>query len=165
MIRLMTEQDIRSVRQVAQASWDETYGSSFPIESLQDWFEKNYSTPMLCKQIEKTHMYVIEEASQIIGFASFTQVDEDGDSELTALYIAPDFKQKGYGTSLVEKGIKVLQDRGLNLFVYVESVNTAARAFYEKLGFELVEEFEEYFEGYPTTTAQYLYPLKTPTLI
>lgn len=165
MIRVMTEKDIHSVREVALASWGETYSALFPDEILAEWFERNYSAPMLSKQLEKTKMFVIEEEQQVVGFASFTKVDEDGDSELTALHISPAHTQKGYGTSLVGKGIEELQKRGLHLYVYVESLNLAARAFYEKLGFHLLEEFDEYFEGYPTTTAQYVLPLKTPTLI
>lgn len=165
MIRVMTEKDIRSVRQIALASWGETYSSLFPDEVLVDWFERNYSSAMLCKQIEKTNMFVVEQNEQIVGFASFTQVDEDGDSELTALYISPKHTKQGLGTSLVEKGVEALQSKGHNLYVYVESVNLTARSFYEKLGFHLLEEFDEYFEGYPTTTAQYVLPLKTPTLI
>lgn len=165
MIRKMTEEDIESVREVAQASWNDIYADLFPEEVQQGWFEKTYSTAMLCKQIEKNYMFVIEKEEQIRGFASFTRVDEDGDCELTALYISPTDVKQGLGTQLVEFGLTTLNELGEQLFVYVESINTPARHFYEKLGFQFIEEFDEYFEGYPVTTAQYLYPLKTPSLI
>ncbi|HEX5564177.1 MAG TPA: GNAT family N-acetyltransferase, partial [Sporosarcina sp.] len=50
------------------------------------------------------------------------------------------------------------------LFVYVDSRNRAGRAFYEKQGFELLEVFEESFEGYPVETAQYVYNIHKPVL-
>ena len=50
------------------------------------------------------------------------------------------------------------------LFVYVDSRNTAGRAFYEKQGFELLDVFEEIFEGYPVETAQYVYYIHKPVL-
>lgn len=161
----MTDTDIVAVREVALASWKETYASLFPVEVQEEWFERTYSDAMLCKQIEKTHMYVIEDQQTVCGFVSFTRVDEDGDSELTALYILPSKMKLGYGTKLVEHGLEELRTTGQLLHVYVESTNEIARAFYEKIGFQLVDEFNEYFEGYEVTTAQYQYPLKTPTFI
>lgn len=165
LIRKMTEKDIVSVREIALASWNETYAHILPADIQANWFEKTYSTPMLSKQMEKTHMYVIEDEHEIKGFSCFTKVDEDGDCELTALYISPLHSQQGLGTRLLEHGLQVLQPYGEQLHVYVVSDNNPARLFYEKMGFQLIEEFDEYFEGYPTTTAQYIYPLKTPSLI
>ena len=45
------------------------------------------------------------------------------------------------------------------LFVYVDVRNQAGRAFYEKQGFELLDVFEELFEGHPVETAQYVYTI------
>lgn len=163
LIRRMTDDDIVAVREVALASWKETYASLFPVEVQEDWFERTYSAAMLSKQIEKTHMYVIEEQQTICGFVSFTKVDEDGDAELTALYILPAKMNRGYGTQLVQHGLQELSVTGQQLHVYVESTNEIARTFYEKIGFLRVDEFDEYFEGYEVTTVQYLFPLKTPT--
>ncbi|MFC4354874.1 GNAT family N-acetyltransferase [Chryseomicrobium palamuruense] len=163
MIRRMTDNDIVAVREVALASWKETYASLFPVEVQEDWFERTYSAAMLSKQLEKTLMYVIEDQQIVCGFVSFTKVDEDGDSELTALYIMPSKMNLGFGTKLVAHGLEELRATGEQLHVYVESTNEIARAFYEKIGFQLVDEFEEYFEGHQVTTAQYQYPLKTPT--
>ena len=43
------------------------------------------------------------------------------------------------------------------LFVYVDERNAIGRAFYEKQGFELLDVFEENFEGHPVVTAQYVF--------
>ena len=91
-----------------------------------------------------------------IGFANFTYVDEDGDAELTAIYVLPEYQQLGLGKKLLLAGLEEMPT-GRQLFVYVESENKNARDFYEHFGFECLEEFDEYFEGHPLSTAKYIY--------
>ncbi|WP_144513608.1 GNAT family N-acetyltransferase [Bacillus sp. FJAT-22090] len=161
MIRATTLDDISTVQQIAKISWNDTYKNIIPDNIQELFLEKAYSNTMLAKRMEKTIFLLAEYNGQPVGFASFTYVDEDGDAELTAIYILPEYQQLGYGRKLLQAGLEEMHT-GRQLFVYVESENSGARGFYEQFGFECLEEFDEYFEGHPLSTAKYMYLLKTP---
>ncbi|TQR04686.1 GNAT family N-acetyltransferase [Psychrobacillus soli] len=161
MIRATTLEDISTVQQIAKISWNETYKDIIPDNIQALFLEKAYSNTMLAKRMEKTIFLIAEYKEQPVGFASFTYVDEDGDAELTAIYILPEYQQLGFGKKLLQAGLEEMHT-GHQLFVYVESENKKARTFYEYFGFECLEEFDEYFEGHPLSTSKYMYLLKTP---
>ncbi|MFC4711361.1 GNAT family N-acetyltransferase [Planococcus dechangensis] len=158
MIRTGTPADIESVREIAHISWNDTYEGIIPSPIQQKFLEQSYSTPMLEMRMERTLLLLAEQDGQAIGFANFTKVDEDGDAELIAMYMKPEHQRSGYGKKLLVDGLSRLKG-GLQLFVYVESENRKGRNFYEANGFELLEEFEELFEGHPLQTAKYVYHL------
>lgn len=79
------------------------------------------------------------------------------------MYILPSHQKSGYGKKLLEYALSILSD-AQQLFVYVDERNAIGRAFYENQGFELLDIFEEYFEGLPVETAQYVYYIHNPVL-
>lgn len=162
MIRAITLEDLTTVQQIAKISWNDTYKGIIPEEIQNLFLDKAYSNTMLAKRMEKTIFLLAEYENNVVGFANFTYVDEDGDAELTAIYVLPEFQQLGLGKKMLLAGLSEMPT-GKQLFVYVESENTSARIFYERFGFECLEEFDEYFEGHPLSTAKYVYLLKTPT--
>lgn len=162
MIRTGTTEDISSVQEIAYISWSDTYEGIIPSPVQKSFLDKSYSFPMMEMRLKKTIMLLAEHEGQPIGFANFTKVDEDGDAELIAIYLKPEYQRNGYGKQLLSSGLALLD--GSQLFVYVESKNTKGRHFYETNGFKLIEEFEELFEGYPLQTAKYVYDLKAPAL-
>lgn len=157
----MKQDDIAAVQQIAKISWHDTYEGIIPT-AIQDLFiERAYSNAMMMKRLEKTSVYVAIHEEEIIGFANFTRVDEDGDAELTAIYLLPSHQHLGYGKQLLVEGLQNIQD-AQQLFVYVECENQKGRLFYERNNFTCIEEFDEFFEGHPLSTAKYVYYLKTP---
>lgn len=164
MIRPMTADDIGYIQRIAHITWNDTYAGIIPENIQTAFINRSYSDAMMMKRMEKTHMLVAEcEQGTPIGFLNFTREDEDGDSELTAMYILPSYQHAGYGKKLFDYTVGLLGNAN-QLFVYVDSRNTAGRAFYEKQGFELLEIFKENFEGYPVETAQYVYHIHQPVL-
>ncbi|MFC4410516.1 GNAT family N-acetyltransferase [Chungangia koreensis] len=157
----MTYDDIEIVQHIANVSWQHTYNGIIPEDVQQQFLNMAYSIPMLQKRMEKTNMLLAEIDGHVVGFAAFTKTDEDGDAELTAIYLLPEYQQLGIGTQLFEAGLELIQD-AQQLFVYIECDNVNGRNFYEAKGFEFVEEFEELFQGYPLDTAQYVYYVKAP---
>lgn len=163
MIRTGTSADITSVQEIAKISWNDTYAGIIPSTVQQSFLDKSYSTPMMEMRLKRTIILLAEHEGQPIGFANFTKVDEDGDAELIAIYLKPEFQRSGYGKQLLNSGLSYLLN-GNHLFVYVESENKKGRNFYEANGFEFLEEFEELFEGHPLQTAKYVYHLKEAAL-
>lgn len=161
MIRLMTAKDSVHVQQIARITWSETYKAIIPEEIQKEFIDRSYSNAMMIKRMEKTIVLIAEDKGIPIGFANFTKKDEDGDSELTAMYILPSHQHMGYGDKLFKHALSMLTD-ARQLFLYVDGRNANGRAFYEKQGFELLDIFEEDFEGHPVETAQYVYYIHTP---
>ncbi len=159
MIRTGTIEDIASVQEIAYVSWNDTYEGIIPSLAQKSFLDKSYSTPMIEMRLEKTIVLVAIHEGQPVGFANFTKLDQDGDSELIALYLKPEYQRNGFGKKLLDSGLSRLFN-GSELSVYVESGNDKARNFYTSNGFEFVEEFEELFEGHPLKTAKYVYDLK-----
>ncbi len=163
MIRPMIAKDSAHIQQIARMTWSETYKGILPEEIQKEFIDRTYSDAMMVKRMEKTTVLIAECQGTPIGFANFTKKDEDGDSELTAMYILPEHQQMGYGEKLLTYALSLLEDAH-QLFVYVDRSNAHGRAFCEKQGFELLEIFEEEFEGYPVETAQYVYYIHNPVL-
>ncbi|WP_172370700.1 GNAT family N-acetyltransferase [Sporosarcina jiandibaonis] len=159
MIRPMTSKDIEYVQQIAHVTWRETYRGIIPEELQTIFLEHSYSDMMLLMRMEKTEMLIAESDGVPVGFANITKVDEDGDAELTAMYILPTHQHIGYGTKLFHNALSTLKSAS-QVFVYVDGKNESGRAFYEKQGFKLLDVFEETFEGHPVETAQYVYSCK-----
>ncbi len=157
----MTLNDIVAVKQIAKITWNDTYEGIIPTKIQNLFIERSYSNAMMMKRLEKTAVYVAIHNNEVVGFANFTRIDEDGDSELTAIYLLPSHQHLGYGKQLLSEGLRNIKDAN-QLHVYVESENRKGRAFYERNNFTYIEEFDEYFEGHPLSTAKYVYYLKTP---
>lgn len=163
MIREMIKEDIAAVQHIARATWKDTYTEILPEPVQQKFLDSAYSAPMLLKRMEKTEVLIAEYDHKPVGFFNMTRIDEDGDAELTALYILPEYQRKGVGTELFAGALSLL-DGAMQLFVYVDDLNDPAKAFYEKLGFHLLEVFDEDFEGVAVETAQYVYKLPQPAI-
>lgn len=157
----MTLNDIIAVKQIAKITWNDTYEGIIPTKIQNLYIERSYSNAMMMKRLEKTAVYVAIHNNEVVGFANFTRIDNDGDSELTAIYLLPSHQHLGYGKQLLSEGLRNIQDAN-QLHVYVESENRKGRAFYERNNFTYIEEFDEYFEGHPLSTVKYVYYLKTP---
>jgi len=159
----MTAKDSMHVQQIVCMTWRETYKDIIPEEIQKRFINRSYSEAMLLKRMEKTHVLIAECEGIPIGFSNFTKKDDDGDAELTSMYILPSHQRMGYGKKLIEYALSLLTD-AQQLFVYVDERNASGRAFYEKQGFELLDVFEEYFEGHPVVTAQYVFYIHSPAL-
>lgn len=164
LIRPMNSKDIGYIQHIAHHTWSDTYANIIPQDIQTAYLNRSFSNAMMMKRMEKTHMLVVEcEEGIPVGFLNFTKEDEDGDAEVTSMYILPSHQHLGYGKMLVDYAISMLSS-AKQLFVYVDSRNTGGRAFYEKQGFELLDVFEENFEGCPVETAQYVYYLHQPVM-
>ncbi|MFC0014006.1 MULTISPECIES: GNAT family N-acetyltransferase [Allobacillus] len=150
-IRLMEKKDIQDVQHVAHMSWHDTYEGIIPKKVRNVFLEKAYSKPMLKKKLENSIIFVATDEENVIGYAHFTPVDENGDSLLAAIYLLPTVQNKGVGSKLLEKGIKQL-DGIRTITLEVEEENEAAKRFYKRKEFIEVERYVEQFFDYDLHT-------------
>ncbi|PID15660.1 GNAT family N-acetyltransferase [Sporosarcina sp. P34] len=153
LVREMVSEDIEKVQDIARESWHATYEGIIP-RSIQDRFlDAAYATTMMNTRLQTSKLFVAEVDHKVMGFADFSTLDEDGKSELRAIYLYPDQQGKGMGSALIQKGIEVLKDMR-EILVEVEKENIVGRNFYEAKGFEVVKEYDENFDGHTLKTIQ-----------
>jgi len=153
LIREMKLDDIKQVQEVAKQSWYSTYEGIIPLE-IQDGFLKSaYSDEMMKKRLEQTTLLVLEIEGEIVGFANFFRLKEAGEVELGAIYIIPEYQGKGFGTLLLNEGIKRLKDVK-KIFVNVEKENKIGMNFYNAKGFQITSEFDDDFGGHILKTVR-----------
>lgn len=146
-IRKMTNEDIKQVQSIAKKSWNATYEGIIPEKIQNNFLAMAYSDEMMQHRLNQSFMYVAKSDSDLVGFANFTSVDENGLSELSAIYLDPDCQNRGVGTALLHEGIHNI-DGLKEIRLEVEKENKIGMEFYNAKGFEVVEEYDEDFDGH-----------------
>ena len=149
IIRKMQKEDIPQVQQVAKITWNTTYIDIMPQEIQHKFLASAYSDEMMVRRLNVTNVYVAEVNDKVVGFANFSQVKNEGEVELAAIYLDPAYHGKGIGTALLKTGIND-EPSVRYVFINVEKENLIGRKFYEARGFNLVEEIEDDLYGHLT---------------
>src|SRR5699024_7448846 len=142
MIREMVKEDIEQVQEVARNSWSTTYEGIIPYQIQENFLNRAYNDEMMEKRVGQSYIFVAEKENRIVGFANFTPVNNEGQSELSAIYLDQDFQGEGIGTALLQRGIKELENLK-ELYLDVEKENTIGKAFYDSNGFKTEKERSE----------------------
>lgn len=158
LIRKMEQKDISSVILISRESWHETYDGIIPRNIQDNFLAQAYNENILVKRYQQTPFYVAELNNKIVGFANYSNINTDGNAELSAIYLLPNFKGRGIGSKLLEKGIQDLKSK--SLFVEVESKNEIGKTFYTAKGFLLVKEFDDEFDGHILKTTRMVLKVK-----
>ena len=153
MIRKMTATDIAAVQQIATESWHATYEGILPRAIQDSFLQLAYNDEQMNKRLQQSMMYVAEMAGEIVGFANYVQLETPTIVELSAIYLAPVAQGQGIGTALLQKGIADLPN-AKEIVLSVEKENIVGMNFYNAKGFEMIEEFEEEYEGHTLQTVR-----------
>lgn len=152
-IRKMKKKDIGQVQNVARTSWHFTYEGIIPREVQDRFLKVAYNDDMMKQRLKQSIMFVAEVERKVIGFANYSSINPKGMTELTAIYLYPDYQGKGIGTALLEEGIQRLQ--GVQeIHINVEKNNSIGMNFYQAKGFEVVSEFDDDFDGHLLKTVR-----------
>ena len=104
-------------------------------------------------------IFVAAAGGQVVGFASSIMLPEPKhgfDAELTAIYVRRDHQRAGLGRRMVGAVVAAQRKHGATgLLTWVIAANRAARAFYERLGAELVIEQPFQWDGLDLIEAGY----------
>lgn len=155
-IRKMQPEDIKQVQNVAKTSWNATYKGIIPLEVQENFLKTAYNDERMKQRLERSFLFVAEIADEVVGFANFSPVREDGIVELGAIYLYPEQQGKGIGSALLQKGIDDL-DGIKEIYINVEKDNKIGKTFYEAKGFEVVKEFDDEFDGHILKTVRMVF--------
>lgn len=152
-IRNMDYTDINEVQRIAKVSWNATYEGIIPLKVQDNFLKSAYNDEQMKLRLEHSVIYVAEVEGQVVGFANYSPVRDGGKVELAAIYLYPDFQGLGIGTALLKRAVTELA--GLKeIYINVEKDNTIGMNFYKAKGFEIVEEFDDNFDGHILKTVR-----------
>ena len=164
VIRRARVGDAEAIARVRVDSWRETYRGMIPqayldamkLEQSRALWEK-----VLTAGSTAVSVFVAECGAEIVGFGSGNMLAEPKhgfDAELSAVYVRREFQHAGIGRRLVAETAVALsqRDRGASgLIVWVIAGNKRARAFFERMGAELVIEQAFQWDGMDLVEAGY----------
>lgn len=146
-IRRMLIEDTKQVQDVAKKSWNATYEGIIPNNIQENFLKGAYNDEMMQKRLSHSLLLVAEVENKIAGFANFSPVNEQGQSELSAIYLYPEYQGHGIGTALLDNGIAMLENLK-EVYLDVEKDNTIGTNFYKAKGFKIVDEYDDNFDGH-----------------
>ncbi|MDW0109412.1 GNAT family N-acetyltransferase [Sporosarcina aquimarina] len=149
----MKKEDIKQVQDVATKSWNSTYDGIIPLKIQENFLKVAYSDEMMQKRFKSSFIFVAEVGNEVVGFANFTPVNNEGQSELSAIYLYSNCQGKGIGTALLQKGIQKLENVK-EIYIDVEKENSVGKTFYEAKGFKTIKEYDDNFDGHILKSVQ-----------
>jgi GNAT superfamily N-acetyltransferase len=161
-IRPATPADAAAIAQVRVDAWRTTYKGMIPAAYLSAMKVED-STALWAKVLtaapNATSVFVAVDGGTIVGFASGNMLPEPKhglDAELSAVYLVDGAQRAGVGRRLVATVAAAQRAHGAHgLIVWVIAGNKAARAFYEKMGAELLIEQPFTWDGMELVEAGY----------
>jgi GNAT superfamily N-acetyltransferase len=161
-VRRAAPGDAGAIARVRIDSWRTTYRGLIP-DAYLDGMQVEASTTLWARVLAAgpgtTSVFVAEQGPEVVGFACGTLLKEPKhglDAELAAVYLRREFQRAGLGRRLVGAVAEAQRKHGATgLLTWVIAGNRDARAFYEKLGGELVVEQPFEWDGMDLVEAGY----------
>ncbi|MBF0753068.1 GNAT family N-acetyltransferase [Jeotgalicoccus nanhaiensis] len=155
IIREMLIEDTKQVQDVAKKSWNATYEGIIPNNIQENFLKGAYNDEMMQKSLSHSLLLVAEAENKIVGFVNFSPVNEQGQTELSAIYLYPKYQGHGIGSALLDKGIAMLGNLK-EVHLNVEKDNTIGTNFYKAKGFKIVDEYDDNFDDHILKTVRML---------
>ncbi len=142
MIRHADVEDIEIIRSLAYQVWPVTYGNLMSADKLDYVLKLIYSPSALQNQMQQQgHTFLIAELdNEPLGFASFSQIKEDGVYKLHKIYVRSDIQGKGLGRALINAVTEHIKKFNATTLILNVKRDNNAKTFYEKFGFAVTRE-------------------------
>lgn len=142
VIRNAEIEDINTIGYLAYQIWPISYKDILSLDQLQYMLKLIYSPSSLKRQMMDDHhrFFIAELNEEPVGFASFSKLNFDGTYKLHKLYVRTVIQGKGLGKALLNQVEEsIIEEGGTHLHLNVNRKNKAL-AFYEKMGFVIIDE-------------------------
>lgn len=145
-VREMTLEDMECVREIAYENFQATYEGILPTNVQKDFLKLAYNPQRLRRRMESSVFLVFQQEGELRGYANFSYVDRQGNSELLAIYVKVNKQRQKIGTTF----LNYAKENFVNLktvTINLEAENHLILNFTQKIGFVCKEEFIENFQG------------------
>lgn len=143
IIREVTECDYAPITNISIIGWRHAYQNMLDQELLDNLcFEEILEQKKKWVSEEGHYSVVAVREDRVIGFSQFglSRRLQYGQGEIKSIYLLPEYQGLGVGKLLLQNAVNKLKEYNLSPFlVSTLERNIAAQKFYEKLGFEYVE--------------------------
>jgi len=148
-------EELYQVRQIAYATWHNTFGSMLSEKQISYMLELMYNDNALRQQVSRGHQFILAYwDNEAVGFMSY-EINYNGRPQLMLhkLYLLPNIQGLGIGTKMLNflAGIAA-KEKNDKVRLKVFHKNAKAFAFYEKYGFiKTGEEVTDWGNGFTIT--------------
>ena len=143
-VRQATQNDVVAIRDVATKAWYNTYLNIYAGSMVNELLAASYNETHLRKRLTEQLFLVVEEVGEIVSFANFIYGEE---LYLSAHYVRPESQHKGYGTSLLEEGLKRFKERYDTVYLEVDNKNRHGIDYYKDHGFTILRSYQPEMYG------------------
>lgn len=154
--------DVHKLAQVHVDAWQAAYQGIVPDAFLRQFtYQKREQAFRHALEAKLEETYLLEEDDSAIAILTIGPCrDEDLDAkrtgEIWGIYISPSYWRRRIGSNLLDEAERLLKARGLqDIVLWVLEENTAARAFYEAMGFHLDGASKTIVLGNPLKVVRY----------
>lgn len=149
-IRLATLKDANAIAQIHLTGWHETYTGIIPDSYLSN-LQIDTKLKMWIKAFEQGYpIYVAEVNGNVVGFANGGKCRKAGaqyTGELYTLYVLKQFHGSGIGKQLFNSVQQFLKINDFFPFVAIVLEKNPSLGFYKHIGYEIIGEHIEDFDG------------------
>ncbi|MBR5670211.1 GNAT family N-acetyltransferase [Candidatus Saccharibacteria bacterium] len=166
IIRAAEEKDIPAITDIQIGGWLAAYKGIISDEDLAKMAgSREARIARHTDQIHKMNYIVAEDGGEVVGFGRYIfdnsySPEYDVDCELMALYVRPDQKRRGIGSTLMNYIKDEFRRQGKKrMILWCLKENMPSRRFYEAMGGHVVGEKEFDFDGHKYPEVGFLYEL------
>lgn len=155
-IRQATREDLKAIRNVAKATWETDYPDILHRETIKEGIEEWYDPDQLESELQEegSFLLVAENDDEVVGFTHAAMRQRTG--YILRVYVAPGQRHEGVGSELLANTRDTLIRSGADqIRAMVLAANDPGDTFYQKFGFEKVDEDETVIGGEPYTENVY----------
>lgn len=136
-IRPATESDADVLRRIAKRSWEHDYPGVVNRENLEDAVNEWYSPQRISAGLDhpETTLLVAEEDGDVIGFVHAYHDEDDDESHIMRLYVAPDRRRSAVATRLIDQICESLFEHSEQIRAMALERNAPAERLYLECGF------------------------------
>jgi diamine N-acetyltransferase len=132
--------DIPTIITIQEKTWEPTYRDILSKEQIDYMFEKIYSPEALAEQIKSgQHFLILLADDSPVGFSSVSE-DYPGKFKLHKIYVLPATQGTGAGKYLLLETENYVKSVGGSVLSLNVNRYNKAKSFYEKMGFQVVDE-------------------------
>lgn len=146
-IRYTKKEDVPQIQKLLHISWVDNYvneslGITKELIDHRFIYDPEDIKRRQEELVEGPGYWVVEVENEVMGFVRAKKL-EDGNGELKAIYLHPDYIGKGIGAELMKTALDWLDDCD-KVIVKCASNNDRAISFYKKFGFDNLKQVESY---------------------
>jgi ribosomal protein S18 acetylase RimI-like enzyme len=135
--------DVERMKEIGVRGWETTYASFVHQHNREKYLSGDFWSLQRLHAVvadPEAINLVAEQSGEVVGFINTERLD-NGRYEVTRLYVDPEIRSKGVGSCLLAETLDTLRNRGVQeVLVNAFGDNRAGRRFYERHGFELIED-------------------------